>query len=76
MEDNPLITTNITTTPLTDMPVVDSPLDPEVADGLGDEMLLSTAAATKTQKVPAAGRWTGTNQSAQSRAWTSSGSVD
>jgi hypothetical protein len=58
-----------TSIPVTDMPVIDSPLDPEVADGLGDEMLLHAAAETKVQTVR--GRFPN-----ESRAWASSGSVD
>jgi len=64
------------TTPITDMPVIDSPLDPEVADGLGDEMILSAATATKTQRVTGASRSSLANQSGESRAWTRSGYVD
>jgi cytochrome c553 len=60
-----------TTTPTTDMPVIDSPLDPEVADQLGDELILDIAAKTKTQRVRA-----GQASPSQSRAWTVSGNVD
>lgn len=66
---------NTTITP-TEMPVIDSPLDPEVADGLGDEMLLAAAAGTKTQRVGGTGRSSFINRSGESRAWTSAGNVD
>lgn len=69
------MTTTTTTTPV-ELPVIDSPLDPEVAERLGDELLLDTAAHTKTQKVHASGRATAASQSAQARAWTMGGSVD
>jgi hypothetical protein len=65
--------TNTTTTP-TEMPVIDSPLDPEVADVLGDELIMS--ATTKTQRVSGSGRSTIANQSGESRAWTRAGYVD
>lgn len=48
---------------------VESPLDPEVADGLGDDVLLHAAAETKVQTVK--GVFPG-----ESRAWASSGDVD
>jgi hypothetical protein len=63
---------SITTTPLTDMPVIDSPLDPEVAETMGDEMLLSVAASTKVQKV----RSRQATTINAPRAWTSTGRVD
>lgn len=54
---------NPTTTP------VESPLDPEVADGLGNDVLLHAAAETKVQTVKG-------NFPGESRAWASSGTVD
>ena len=45
-----------------------SPLDPEVADGLGDELLRSAAAANRVAKV--------SGTSFGSRAWTYQGNVD
>jgi hypothetical protein len=65
-----------TTTPLTDMPIVDSPLDPEVADALGNEVLLSATATTKVQKVRRTANTTSAPASGLSRAWTMGGSVD
>lgn len=66
---------NNTTTPVTDLPVVHSPLDPEVAERLGDDVLLSSAADTKVQRVR---RTNGGRslQSGESRAWTMGGDVD
>lgn len=58
------------------MPVVDSPLDAEVADQLGNDVILGVAAGEKTQKVRRAGRATWSSQSGESRAWTSAGNVD
>lgn len=67
---------NTTTTPVpVEMPVIDSPLDPEVADRLGDEMLLDAASTAKVQRVAGSGVSLA-NQSGESRAWTSSGQVD
>ena len=66
----------ITTTPLTDMPVIDSPLDPDVADGLGDGTLLSATADTKVQKVRRTANRNSTPVSGVSRAWTMGGNVD
>lgn len=68
--------TSTTTTPLTDMPIVDSPLDPEVADVLGNEVLLSSTAAVKVQKVSRTANVTSAPNSGLSRAWTMGGSVD
>ena len=56
-----------TSTPV-EMPVIDSPLDPEIADNLGDDILLSSAAANKVQRVKA--------PLSGARAWSASGSVD
>lgn len=67
---------NTTTTAPVEMPVIDSPLDPEIADGLGDELLLATTAGTKTQSVTGSGRSSFINRSGESRAWTSAGNVD
>ena len=57
-----------------EMPVIDSPLDPEVADHLGDDILLSAAAANKTQRITVRGGARGVAMSP--RAWTMGGNVD
>jgi hypothetical protein len=67
-----LITSTISAT----MPVFDSPLDAEVADGLGNDLLLGVAAGAKTQKVSGTTPRGIANQSGESRAWTSAGNVD
>jgi hypothetical protein len=59
-------------TPVTDMPVIDSPLDPEVAESMGDEMLLGVAAATKVKRVRRGERTTINSP----RAWTQTGRLD
>lgn len=67
--------TTVTTTPVTDLPVIDSPLDPEVADRLGNEMLLDVAGKEKPKRVGRTNRsWGATAPS--SRAWTMGGRVD
>ena len=58
----------LTKTPV--LPVLDRP----DADQIADEILLESAANTKTAKVHGATR--GFGQSADSRAWTSMGKVD
>jgi hypothetical protein len=49
-------------------------LDPAVADALGDDILLSSAASERTRKV--AGRNGDRFQSHTARAWTKGGQVD
>lgn len=68
-------TITTTTTPVTDQPIIDSPLDAEVADRLGNEMLLGIAAGEKVQRVSGT-RASSFTQSGESRAWTSAGNVD
>lgn len=62
---------------LTKAPAVLPDLDRTDADEIGDEILLESAAKAKAGKVrgTVAGRARG-NQSAESRAWTSTGQVD
>jgi hypothetical protein len=68
-------TTDTTTVPTpTEMPVIDSPLDPEVADQLGDEILLSAVRSVKPHRVrKGAGQ---RFQPATVRAWSAGGRVD
>lgn len=68
--------TTIATPTTTEMPVVDSPLDPEVADALGNDLLLGTAADNRVARVAGTGRSAWINTSGESRAWTSAGNVD
>jgi hypothetical protein len=72
MENTALNTTAIPV----EMPVIDSPLDPEVAEKLGDDVLLGAAANEKTQRVAGHGPSPWINASGESRAWTSAGQVD
>lgn len=62
----------------TDLPVVDSPLDPEVAEPLADDILLSAVRDTKPARVTARSR-NGSRLrgvATSPRAWTMGGSVD
>jgi hypothetical protein len=63
---------NSTVTAPVEMPVIDSPLDPEVAEILGDDILLGAASSNKVQKVKAGVR----SSSTAARAWTMGGRVD
>lgn len=56
-----------------EMPVIDSPLDPEVAEALGDNILLSSVASTKVAKV---GRTGQSRPTVEVRGWTMGGRVD